>query len=250
MEFVVLTLFPELIQPFFRSGVLGRAFENGIVSGRAVNIRDFATDRHHTVDDRPYGGGCGMVIKPAPLDAALRDVKRRTPGARTLLMTPQGTTFTQERARCFAAGESGLVFVCGRYEGIDERIYQAHVDEEVSLGDFVMSGGELAAMAVIDAVARLIPGVLGKEQSAETDSFKGDRLEYAHYTRPMDFRGRKVPKTLLSGNHGEIEAFRERSSLLRTLIKRPDLFEKRRPDKQEKRVLTELCREIERFVKE
>ncbi|MCD4743088.1 MAG: tRNA (guanosine(37)-N1)-methyltransferase TrmD [Desulfobacteraceae bacterium] len=248
MKFIVLTLFPELISSFLNYGVIGRAFKNKIIFGQSIDIREFATDPHKTVDDKPYGGGCGMVMKPAILDSAIADTKMKYPGAKVLLMTPQGVPFNQEKARTLANKKENLIFLCGRYEGIDERVCQKHVDEEVSMGDFVMTGGELAAMSIIDSVARLLPGVLGGEQSAEFDSFSNDRLEHDQYTRPDEFEGNKVPEVLLSGNHKMIEEWRSRSSVITTFIKRPDLFTTKGPSKEEKIILKELCQELEELI--
>ncbi len=248
MEFIVLTLFPEFISSFFNYGVIGRAFKKRIIFGQSINIRDFATDTHKTVDDKPYGGGCGMVMKPEILDSAIIDAKKKCPGAKVLLMTPQGVPFDQKKAQTLASKNENLIFVCGRYEGIDERVCQKHVDEEVSMGDFVMTGGELAAMAVIDSVARLLPGVLGGEQSAEFDSFSNDRLEHDQYTRPFEFEQEKVPDVLLSGNHKMIDEWRTRSSVITTFIKRPDLFLTKGPSKEEKEILKGLCQELEELV--
>ena len=249
LGFTVLTLFPELFPSFFSLGIIGRAMEKNLISGNAINIRDFAVDRHKSVDDRPYGGGCGMVMTPEPLSRAIGEARQKTGNARVLLMSPQGKPFDQNRAREFAAAGENLIFVCGRYEGIDERIYHGLVDEEVSIGDYVMTGGELAAMVIIDAVTRLLPGVLGGEFSAEMDSFENHRLEHAHYTRPFEFEGMKVPDVLLSGNHGNIEKWRQSSSLKRTFIKRPDLFHKEKLSTEEKACLKMWCRELEALVK-
>ena len=248
MEFIVLTLFPELISSFFNYGVIGRAYKNKIIGGQSIYIRDFATDTHKTVDDKPYGGGCGMVMKPEILDLAIVNAKKKYPESKVLLMTPQGIPFDQKRARSLAQKKEDLIFICGRYEGIDERVCKKHVDEEVSMGDFVMTGGELAAMAVIDSVARLLPSVLGGEQSAEFDSFSNDRLEHDQYTRPFEFGSEKVPDVLLSGNHKMIDEWRTRSSIITTFIKRPDLFQTKGPSKEEKKILKELCQELEELV--
>ena len=250
MQFTVLTLFPELLSAFFAHGIMGRAVEKALISGTPINIRDFATDRHKSVDDRPYGGGCGMVMTPEPLFRAVEEARKQTGNARVLLMSPQGNPFDQTRARGFAQNGENLIFVCGRYEGIDERVYHGLVDEEISIGDYVMTGGELAAMVIIDAVTRLLPGVLGGESSAEMDSFQNHRLEHAHYTRPFEFKGMTVPEVLLSGNHGEIEKWRKTSSLKRTFIKRPDLFHKETLSPEEKACLKIWCRELEALVKE
>lgn len=250
MDFTVLTLFPELLGTFFEHGMISRGIEKNLITGQCSNIRDFSTDRHNTVDDRPYGGGSGMIMQPGPLKAAILSAKERKPNSRVVLMTPQGTRFTQAKAQELASGKKGLIFVCGRYEGIDERIYSTLVDEEISIGDYVMTGGELASMVIIDAVSRLIPGVLGSPESSKSDSFTDDRLEYAQYTRPEDFEDLKVPGVLLSGNHEKIRAWREKSSLQRTFLKRPDLFEKNRLSKQEKKILKLWCQELENFVRE
>jgi len=249
MKFTVLTLFPELADSFFEHGIIGRAIDKQIIAGTSVNIRDFSLDRHNTVDDRPYGGGCGMVMKPEPLAAAVRAAKKDYPGSRVLLMTPQGRPFDQNKACELASERQGLIFVCGRYEGIDERICHSFVDEEISIGDYVMTGGELAAMVIIDSVTRLLPGALGGEDSAAIDSFSNERLEHAHYTRPPDFEGMKVPDVLLSGNHEKIENWRAAWSLKRTFLKRPDLFRKRRLGTREKEILEQWCQELEELVK-
>lgn len=245
MQFTVLTLFPELVDAFFNHGIIGRALEKELVSGTAVNIRDLAFNRHSSVDDRPYGGGCGMVMTPEPLTAAVRKAKEVSPGAKVILMSPQGTPFDQQKACELASARQGLIFVCGRYEGIDERVFTSCVDEEISIGDYVMTGGELASMVIMDAVIRLIPGVLGGESSAEIDSFQNDRLEYAHYTRPLRYEGMEVPEVLLSGNHEKIRQWRTRSALKRTLLKRPDLFEKKPFSPEEREILKQWCKELE-----
>ncbi len=250
MHFTVLTLFPDLVDTFFDHGIIGRAMAAGQITGNSINIRDFSRNRHHTVDDRPYGGGCGMVMTPGPLTRAIDKALAFTPGARVILLSPQGRRFDQGKATELAACSQDLVFVCGRYEGIDERIDILRIDEELSIGDYVMTGGELAAMVVIDAVARLIPGVLGKAGSAEADSFIGDRLEHAHYTRPEVFNGFAVPDILLSGNHEKIRKWRKDSALKRTFLKRPDLFEKQKPSEEEKQILRQWCRQLEKLVNE
>jgi tRNA (guanine37-N1)-methyltransferase len=226
VRIVVLTIFPELVAALWSHGMVRRAVEQGAVSAQAVNIRDFAPDRHHVTDDRPYGGGCGMVMKPEPLAAALRHAREAAPGARTILMAPQGRRFDQALARELSE-LPGMVLVCGRYEGVDDRLVGRLIDEELSIGDYVLTGGEIAAMAVVDAVTRLIPGVLGGEESAERDSFSDGLLEHGHYTRPPVFEGDAVPEVLLSGHHARIERWRLESSLMRTFVNRPDLLEGR-----------------------
>ena len=223
MRFSVLTLFPEMFSAFLAGGIVGRAIEHRTISVEPIDIRDFAKDRHRTVDDRPYGGGCGMVMKPEPLAEAIRHTRKKDPEAYTLLLTPQGQLFNQGVAQELAA-YTGLILVCGRYEGIDERVREHLVDDELSIGDYVLTGGELAAMVVIDAVSRLIPGTLGSEHSAQEDSFSTGLLEYPQYTRPRSFEGANVPDVLLSGDHGAIRQWRRHASLVRTVIKRPDLL--------------------------
>lgn len=222
MTFEILTLFPELCASPLAGSILGRAGERGLIRVQAHNLRDWAEGRHQVTDDIPYGGGDGMVMKPEPVARALDALRRANPGARVLLMTPQGRPFKQRDAEVLRQ-EPGLIFVCGRYEGFDERI-RTLVDDEYSLGDFVLTGGELAAMVMIDAVARLVPGVLGSAGSALTDSFSDGLLEHPQYTRPVEFNGLRVPEVLLSGHHAEIARWRRRQQLQRTLERRPDLL--------------------------
>lgn len=250
MNFTVLTLFPELFEPFFYHGMIRQGIDKGLINGETVNIRDFTFDRHHTVDDRPYGGGSGMVMKPEPLKAAVNEAKKVSPDARVILMTPQGHPFSQPKAVEMASNGQNLIFICGRYEGIDERVFTTLVDEEISIGDYVMTGGELAAMVIIDAVARLVPGVLGCSQSSQADSFTDDRLEYAQFTRPEVFGDLRVPDTLLSGNHEKIRQWRKLSSLQRTFLKRPDLFMKNRLNPEEKEIIRQWCQELSSLVRE
>jgi len=218
----VLTLFPRMVKAPLEESILGKAQAKGILRVTVTDIRDFAEGKHRVTDDVPYGGGAGMVMKPEPLVAAIEAAKRRSPAARVVLASPQGRRFTQAIAQEYSKAES-LILVCGRYEGVDERVL-SFVDEELSLGDFVMTGGETAALAVIDAVARLLPGVLGNEQSAVSESFSEGLLEGPQYTRPPEFRGLKVPEVLLSGDHGRIAAWRREQALLRTKERRPDLL--------------------------
>ena len=215
-----ITLFPEVFAPFDYS-IVKRARDKGLVEVNVVNLRDFTTDKHRTVDDRPYGGGPGMVMRPEPLFEAVESL--RTPESKVLLMAPQGEVLKQETASELK-DESHLIFICGHYEGIDDRVRQALVDREISIGDFVLSNGNLAAMIVADAVIRLLPGALGHEMSAETESFSDGLLEYPQYTRPEVFRGMEVPEVLLSGNHEKIETWRKEKSLSLTRKKRPDLL--------------------------
>ena len=249
MFFTVLTIFPEMFDSFWNHGIIRRAIEHKKIFASAVNTRDYAADRHHVTDDRPYGGGSGMVMKPEPLAAAIRDASQSLVGAKTVLLTPQGRVFNQKMARELAASK-GLILVCGRYEGVDERICHDLIDYEISIGDYVLTGGELAAMIVIDAVTRLIPGALGGEDAAEKDSFSDGLLEHAHYTRPEKFEGQEVPEVLLSGHHQEIEKWRLESSLMRTLLKRPDLLQKKDLNQQEIEVLKKWYRVIEKLIRE
>jgi len=248
MDFTVLTIFPEMFDAFWAHGILRRALQQGQVTARTVNIRDFAEGRHKMTDDRPYGGGCGMVMKPEPLAAAIEAAGDLAPQALTVLLTPQGRPFDQGLAEEISH-ESGLIFVCGRYEGVDERICDNHIDLEISIGDYVLTGGEVAAMAVIDAVTRLIPGVLGNEDSAWHDSFSRDLLEHGHYTRPPEFHGEKVPEVLLSGNHSAIAKWRHEYSLIKTLLKRPDLLKDRPLEQSELDILHKWQKEIESIIR-
>lgn len=248
MNFVALTIFPELIQSFWDNGIMRRAASDGIIKTKAVNIRDYAKGRHRVTDDRPYGGGCGMVMKPEPLADAIREAKLLAPTAPVVLMAPQGKCFDQTMAQDLAAGP-GLIFICGRYEGIDERITEQFVDLELSIGDFVLTGGELPAMAVMDAVTRLLPGALGNEDSAGQDSFSDYRLDCGHYTRPASFEGEAVPDVLLSGHHEQITGWRRADALMRTLVRRPDLLRQNPPDPSEVALLKIWRREIETLIR-
>jgi tRNA (guanine37-N1)-methyltransferase len=218
--------------------ILKRAAENGYITVRCHNIRDYATDKHRTADDAPYGGGTGMIMKVDPLAGCIESVKAERPLARVILTTPRGRIFTQQVARDLAA-EPGLIIICGRYEGVDERVSELYVDDEISLGDFVITGGELAAMVMVDAVSRFVPGVLGGAGAAENDSFGDGLLEYPQYTRPPEFRGIKVPEALLSGNHAEIERWRRREALRKTRKARPELLAQARLSDEERRWLAE-----------
>lgn len=234
----VLTLFPEMCEGVFGTSILGKARDKGIVSLNAVNFRDFSGNKHNSVDDTPYGGGGGMVLKPDPIFAAVEHVLAETSAEagtaesdislavkpRIILMCPQGQTYNQQIAEELAQ-EQHLIFICGHYEGYDERIREHLVTDELSIGDYVLTGGELPALTVIDSIVRLQPGALGNETSAVTDSFSTGLLEYPHYTRPAEFRGWKVPDMLLSGHHANIEVWRREQALQRTLERRPDLLE-------------------------
>jgi tRNA (guanine37-N1)-methyltransferase len=242
MRFDILTLFPEMFSSPFQESILGRAIEKGFVQIRIVNIRDFALDKHQVVDDTPYGGGQGMVMKVEPIARAIERLKAEEPSARLIYLTPQGRPFNQKRARELSS-LSRLILLCGRYEGIDDRVRELFVDEEISIGDYVLTGGELAAMVVIDAVARLLPGVLGSDRSAMEDSFINSLLEYPQYTRPYDFRGRLVPEVLLSGNHQAISQWRRKEALKGTWIRRPDLLAQADLNREDRRLLEEIEKE-------
>lgn len=238
MQFHVLTIFPEMFASPLDASLLKKAQEKGILTCHVHNLRDYAPGRHRVVDDTPYGGGQGMVMKPGPVVAALEGVCQTVTNPWRIFLSPQGTPLTQAKVAELARRET-LVLLCGRYEGVDERI-RHFIDEEISLGDYILSGGEMAALVVIDAVARLIPGVVGCQASVEDESFSHGLLEYPHYTRPEDFRGLLVPDVLLSGNHAEITKWRRQQSLLRTLHQRPDLLATAEIAEEERRWLAKI----------
>jgi len=245
MRFDVLTLFPELFSSFLKETILGRAVKAGLVEIRLVNIRSFAKGRHLVADDRPFGGGEGMVMKPGPISRALESIDRTKDRSLVLLLTPQGRTFDQPLAWELSRMEQ-IILICGRYEGVDERVRTNYVDLELSIGDYVLSGGEMAAMVVMDAVSRLVPGVLGGERSTQEDTFEEGLLEYPQYTRPRVFRNQEVPAVLLSGDHEKIRVWRRTESLKRTLERRPDLLEKAKLTEEDKRILEKLRQKKER----
>jgi tRNA (guanine37-N1)-methyltransferase len=245
MQFEVFTLLPEVFPPYLESSILQRARQRGLIEVRVHNIRDYTKDRHHTTDDTPYGGGGGMVMKPEPVFEAVESVlgissihAQPTPYP-IILLTPQGRVFTQRVAEEFSRYER-VALLCGRYEGVDERIREHLVTDEISVGDYVLTGGELPALLVIDAVSRLLPGVLGDPTGAEDDSHSMGLLEYPHYTRPPEFRGWKVPEVLLSGDHAKIEAWRREQALQRTFKKRPDMLEKAELSEKDKKFVEGL----------
>lgn len=245
MQMQVVTIFPDMVNTVAEYGVVGRAVERGILNLQYQDPRDYTSDVHRTVDDRPYGGGPGMVMKYAPAAAALRAARSAMPaGSPVVCLTPQGAVFDQAVAKRFAA-LPGIIFLAGRYEGIDERLVESEVDEELSLGDFVISGGEIAAMAVIDAVVRLLPGVLGDETSAEQDSFMAGLLDHPHYTRPEEIEGLQVPDVLLSGDHARIAKWRYQQALGRSFLRRPDLLAKLELNAEQQKLLDEYLRENE-----
>ena len=243
MHIAVVSIFPEMVQQVAEYGVVGRARERSLLSLDCENPREYTSDPHRTVDDRPYGGGPGMVLKYEPTAAAIEAARERLPeGSPVVCLTPQGKVFDQATARRYA-GMEGLILLAGRYEGIDERLLENEVDEELSLGDFVLSGGEIAAMAVIDAVARLLPGVLGDDESAMQDSFMEGLLDHPHYTRPESIDGKRVPAVLLSGDHARIARWRYKQALGRTFLRRPELVKKLKLDKEQQKLLDEFLKE-------
>ena len=243
-QFFVLTLFPEMIQQTLSHSIMGRAQKEGHISVEAINIRDYTLNKQKHVDDYPYGGGAGMVMQAQPIYDAYQSIAEKAQGARVVYMTPQGRPFTQRIAEELSQ-EENLVFLCGHYEGIDERIIEEIVTDEISLGDFVLTGGELAAITIIDAVSRLVPGVLGKEDSFADESFSDGLLEYPQYTRPPVFHGKEVPKILLSGHHANIAKWRREQSLIRTVKKRPDLLETAELTAKERQFVERLQEELQ-----
>jgi tRNA (guanine37-N1)-methyltransferase len=239
MKFDILTLFPKMFSSPLQESILGKAIEKGLIEIRTINIRHFASDKYRVVDDAPYGGGQGMVMKIEPIARAIEWVKSQNPSAWTIYLTPQGKPFHQKMAQELSS-RSHLVLLCGRYEGIDERVRELFVDEEISIGDYVLTGGELAAMVVIDAISRLLPGVLGSDRSAQEDSFFESLLEYPQYTRPPNFRGIEVPDVLLSGNHAAISRWRRTEALKRTWMRRPDLLDKATLSDEDRGLLQEV----------
>lgn len=240
MWFGVVSIFPEMFDAVTEVGVTGRAVKSGLAAVECWNPRDYAQNKHRNVDDRPFGGGPGMVMMVQPLRDTIAAAKAAAgPGVRTIYLSPQGKQLDQAGVKRLAGCEK-LIFVCGRYEGIDERVLESEIDEEISVGDFVLSGGELAAMIVMDAVIRLIPGALGHELSAEQDSFVAGLLDCPHYTRPEDFEGRMVPEVLLSGNHEHIRRWRLKQSLGRTWLRRPDLLQQVVLNKEQQKLLEQF----------
>ncbi len=242
MRIDVVTIFPEMVQTIAGFGVTGRALTRGLVSLRCLDPRNQTRDKHRTVDDRPYGGGPGMVMKVEPLRDAIRIARADGPDRKVVYLSPQGRVFDQAEAARLAAGP-GMILVAGRYEGVDERLIESEVDLELSVGDFVLSGGELAALCVIDACARLVPGVLGDAESAVADSFVAGLLDHPHYTRPEDEAGRKVPEVLLSGDHAQVARWRLKQALGRTWLRRPDLIARRALSEIERQLLEEFLAE-------
>lgn len=242
MRIDIITLFPSMFRGPFDESIIKRARKKGILEINLHNLRDFTDDRHRTVDDLPYGGGAGMVMKPEPLFRAVEKVKEEKRSSwKVILLSPQGQPFAQEKAKELAE-EEGLIFICGHYEGVDERVREHLIDEELSLGDFVLTGGELAAMVIVDAIARMLPEVLGCKDSIREDSFYQTLLDYPHYTRPTEFRGWKVPGVLISGNHQKIREWRKKKKLENTFKKRPDLLKTAKLSREEEEMLEQIKR--------
>src|SRR6056297_3439560 len=245
MRFDILTLFPEMFNGPFSDSMIKKARENGIIDINLIDIRDYTTDKHNTADDYPYGGGAGMVLKVEPIYYALADITEDFSQSTTnILLTPRGQKLDQSMVKDLS-GKDRLVLICGHYEGIDERIRNNFVDQEVSIGDYVLTGGEIPAMVLVDAVARLLPGVLGHDESKKNDSFYNGILDYPHYTRPQEFKGMEVPEILLSGNHQLVDRWRKKEALKRTYLMRPDLIENTELTQDQQELLREIKEEIE-----
>jgi tRNA (guanine37-N1)-methyltransferase len=241
MRFDIITIFPEMFANIFNGGVVQKALQKGLLEVKVHNLRDFTTDKHLQVDDRPFGGEEGMVFKPEPLYAAVEAV-RTSPESPVYLLSPQGRRF-DGRLAAELAGHEQVVLLCGRYEGVDERVAEGLADDEISIGDYVLTGGELPAMVVVDAAARFVPGVVGKAASVRHDSFVDARLDFPHYTRPREFRGMKVPAVLFSGDHKKIQAWRRKKALDKTARRRPDLLAQRELSPEERRLLAQITKE-------
>jgi tRNA (guanine37-N1)-methyltransferase len=241
MRFDIITIFPGILESLFSAGIIKKAQDKGMIQIKIHDLRDYTTDKHRQVDDRPYGGLEGMVFKPEPVFKAVENIKQSTKSL-TCLLTPAGKLFNSELAEKLA-GYQQLVLICGRYEGVDERVSEYLADEEISIGDYVLSGGELAAAVVVEAVSRFVPGVVGREESVRHDSFSTGLLDFPQYTRPRDFRGYKVPSVLFSGDHQKIAGWRLKKALEKTLAKRPDMLKSRKLSPQEEKLLAEIQKE-------
>lgn len=244
MIFEILTIFPQFFEAYFDAGVIKKAEEKNLFSYKIYNLRDFTHDRHRQVDDTPFGGGPGMVLKAEPVIEAVEQIQRNTFNRKVILLSPQGIPFTQKKAEQLRDYDGSLLFICGRYEGIDERI-KSIIDEEISIGDYILTGGELPALVIIDSIVRLIPGTLGDKNSASEESFSWGILDYPHYTRPREFRGMRVPEVLLSGNHKDIWLWRRKSALRNTLLKRSDLFSAIDLNEDDLKMIREIKEELE-----
>lgn len=249
-RFDIVTIFPSIINAYLGESILKRAVRNGLLDVKVYDIRDYTTDKHRTVDDYPYGGGSGMVMKIEPMFNALKAIGDDGEERRKILLSPQGRTYNQDIAEELFQEGKRILLICGRYEGIDERVRETLIDEELSIGDYVMTGGELASLVIIDSVARLCPGVLGDDDSSKEESFTWGILDYPHYTRPPEFMGQVVPGMLLSGNHAKIAEWRRKEALKRTLENRPDLLKKAALSAEDKKMLQELCSQKEIILSE
>lgn len=245
MKGTIITIFPEIFHAYLGEGILKRALQKKLIEVKVYNLRDYTEDKHRTVDDYPYGGGAGMVMKPEPFFAAIETICPDRKKRRVIMLSPAGKRFDQDMAMELSKEKRRLLFLCGRYEAIDERVRIALVDDEISIGDYILTGGELPALVIIDTVARLIPGVLGDERSKEEDSFSNGILDYPHYTRPSVFRDMAVPDVLLSGNHKEIGQWRRKEALRRTLQRRPELLEKSRLSDEDYKLISEIKGELQ-----
>lgn len=243
MRYEIITIFPDIFDAYFSESIIKRAIERGIIEVKVHNLRDHTTDRHRTVDDYSYGGGPGMVMKPEPFFHAVEAIKADGLETCTIMLTPRGKPFHQETALALSKEQRRLLFLCGRYEAIDERVRDRLVDQEISIGDYVLTGGELPALVIIDAIVRLLPGVLGDEHSVEEESFSWGILDYPHYTRPQEYQGMKVADVLLSGNHREIAVWRRKEALRNTLRTRPELLQRVQLSKEDYKLLLEIKEE-------
>ncbi len=240
MHIAVLSIFPDVFNTYFGHGIVRKAVDSGTLRADIFNLRDFTHDRHRTVDDTPYGGGPGMVMKPEPFEEAIERIKSDGIDTVTIMPSPQGRPFDQTVAEELSGEKSRLLFLCGRYEGIDDRVREVYADREISVGDYVLSGGELAALVIIDAIVRLLPGAVGDERSLNEESFTWGILDYPHYTRPPEWKGLKVPEVLLSGNHSQIYRWRRKEALKRTLKRRPELLKKASLSEEDLRLLKSI----------
>ncbi len=250
VRFDIVTIFPSIIRAYLGESILKRAIQKGLLDVKVYDLRDYTTDKHRTVDDTPYGGGSGMVMKIEPMMSALRAIGADGEERRRILLSPQGRSYNQSVAEELSQDKRRLLMICGRYEGIDERVRETLIDEEISIGDYVMTGGELASLVIIDSVARICPGVLGDDQSSKEESFTWGILDYPHYTRPPEFMGHRVPDILLSGNHAKIAEWRRKEALRRTIEKRPDLLKTAALSAEDRRMLQELCSQKEIILSE
>ncbi len=239
MRFSIITLFPEFFNSIFNASLIGKAISKEIIKVEVIYLRDFADEPHKITDDRPFGGGVGMVLKPEPIFRAVEYIQEKFGEGRIILLSPKGELLNQEKVKKLSAIDH-IILICGRYEGVDERVAKFLAHEEISIGDYILSGGEYASLIMVDAIARLVPGVIGKEEATEEESFKDNLLEYPHYTRPREYRGYKVPEVLLSGNHAAIRRWRREQAIINTYLKRPDLLQKANLNEEDIRFLYSL----------